>query len=77
MILPESDGFTVVDWLKQHNQLYNIPVVVYSAKDLDDSERHRLKLGHTEFLTKGRVTTNEFEQRVMDLLQRMTHRKSN
>jgi CheY-like chemotaxis protein/two-component sensor histidine kinase len=77
LILPESDGFTVVDWLKQHNQLYNIPVVVYSAKDLDDSERHRLKLGYTEFLTKGRVTTNEFEQRVMDLLQRMTHRKSN
>ncbi|MTJ08117.1 MULTISPECIES: response regulator [unclassified Anabaena] len=76
LILPESDGFTVVDWLKQHNQLYNIPVVVYSAKDLDESERHRLKLGHTEFLTKGRVTTNEFEQRVMDLLQRITHRNS-
>ncbi|MBD2295577.1 response regulator [Anabaena sphaerica FACHB-251] len=73
LILPESDGFTVVDWLKKHNQLFNIPVVVYSAKDLDDSERHRLKLGHTEFLTKGRVTTQEFEQRVMDLLQRITH----
>ncbi|MBD2133147.1 response regulator [Sphaerospermopsis sp. FACHB-1094] len=73
LILPESDGFTVVDWLKQHNQLFSIPVVVYSAKDLDDSERHRLKLGHTEFLTKGRVTTQEFEQRVMDLLQRITH----
>ncbi|MFM2062895.1 MAG: hypothetical protein RLZZ507_2565 [Cyanobacteriota bacterium] len=72
LILPESDGFTVVDWLKQHNHLFSIPVVVYSAKDLDDSERHRLKLGHTEFLTKGRVTTQEFEQRVMDLLQRMT-----
>jgi PAS domain S-box-containing protein len=74
LILPESDGFTVVDWLKQHNQLYNIPVVVYSAKDLDQSERQRLKLGYTEFLTKGRITTHEFEQRVMDLLQRMTHR---
>jgi CheY-like chemotaxis protein/two-component sensor histidine kinase len=73
LILPESDGFTVVDWLKQHNQLFSIPVVVYSAKDLDDSERHRLKLGHTEFLTKGRVTTQEFEQRVMDLLQRITN----
>ncbi|MBD2628633.1 response regulator [Trichormus variabilis] len=72
LILPEIDGFTVVDWLKQHNQLCQIPVVVYSAKDLDESERHRLKLGHTEFLTKGRVTTHEFEQRVMSLLQRMT-----
>jgi PAS domain S-box-containing protein len=73
LILPESDGFTVVDWLKKHNQLCSIPVVVYSAKDLDDSERRRLKLGHTEFLTKGRVTTHEFEQRVIDLLQRITH----
>ncbi|OSO86992.1 transcriptional regulator [Cylindrospermopsis raciborskii CENA303] len=72
LILPEADGFTVVDWLKQHDQLFSIPVVVYSAKDLDDSERHRLKLGHTEFFTKGRVTIQEFEQRVMDLLQRIT-----
>ncbi|TAF04334.1 MAG: response regulator [Nostocales cyanobacterium] len=73
LILPESDGFTVVDWLKKHNQLFSIPVVVYSAKDLNDSERQRLKLGHTEFLTKGRVTIQEFEQRVMYLLQRITH----
>jgi CheY-like chemotaxis protein len=72
LILPEADGFTVVDWLKQHDQLFSIPLVVYSAKDLDDSERHRLKLGHTEFFTKGRVTIQEFEQRVMDLLQRIT-----
>ncbi|MBD2386067.1 response regulator [Cylindrospermum sp. FACHB-282] len=72
LILPESDGFTVVDWLQQHNQLCSIPVFVYSAKDLDESERQRLKLGHTEFLTKGRVTIQQFEQRVMDLLGRIT-----
>ncbi|HLP89078.1 MAG TPA: response regulator [Nostocaceae cyanobacterium] len=76
LILPESDGFTVVDWLKKHNQLCSIPVVVYSARDLDESERDRLKLGHTEFLTKGRVTTHEFEQKVIDLLQRITHHHS-
>lgn len=74
LILPEGDGFTVVDWLKEYNQLYSIPVVVYSAKDLDTSERHRPKLGHTEFLTKGRVTTHEFEQRVMFLLKTITHK---
>jgi PAS domain S-box-containing protein len=72
LILPESDGFAVVDWLQQHNQLCTTPVVVYSAKDLQESERQRLKLGRTEFLTKGRVTTQEFEQRVMELLQRIT-----
>jgi CheY-like chemotaxis protein len=70
--LPEGDGFDVVEWLQQHNQLYNIPLVVYSAKDLDHSERDRLKLGHTEFLTKGRVTTQKFEQHVLGLIQRIT-----
>ncbi|MCF4965973.1 response regulator [Nostoc sp. CMAA1605] len=76
LILPETDGFAVVDWLQQHHHLCNIPLVVYSAQDLDESERNRLKLGYTEFLTKGRVTTQEFEQRVMELLQRMTHQQS-
>ncbi|BAY37007.1 two-component hybrid sensor and regulator [Nostoc sp. NIES-2111] len=73
LILPETDGFAVVDWLQKHNRLCKVPVVVYSAKDLEESERKRLKLGHTEFLTKGRVTTQEFEQRVIELLQRITH----
>ncbi|MBD2342534.1 response regulator [Anabaena subtropica] len=73
LILPETDGFAVVDWLQQHQRLCNVPVVVYSAKDLEESERKRLKLGHTEFLTKGRVTTKEFEQRVIELLQRITN----
>ncbi|MBW4646116.1 MAG: response regulator [Goleter apudmare HA4340-LM2] len=76
LILPESDGFAVVDWLQQHNQLCTTPVVVYSAKDLQESERNRLKLRHTEILTKGRVTTQEFEQRVMELLQRITKQKT-
>jgi DNA-binding response OmpR family regulator len=72
LVLPECDGFTVVEWLRQHNQLNNIPLLVYSAQDLDESERNRLKLGYTEFLTKGRVTIQEFEQRVMGLLLRIT-----
>jgi len=73
LVLPEYDGFTVVEWLQHHNRLNKIPLMVYSAKELDESERKRLNLGHTEFLKKGQVTAQEFEHRVMDLLQRMTH----
>ena len=75
LILPDRDGFKVVEWLSQHNYLHSLPLVVYSAKDLDDAERNRLKLGQTEFLTKGRVSTQEFEQRVMDLLQGITQNR--
>ena len=46
-------------------------MVVYTARDLDDAERARLQLGATEFLTKGRITPDQFESRVMGLLERL------
>jgi len=75
LVLPDGDGFAVVEWLSQHNCLHSVPLVVYSAQELDNSERNRLRLGQTEFLTKSRVTMPEFEQRVMELLQRMTQNR--
>ncbi len=51
--LPEWDGFMVVDWLRQHNRLCQVPLVVYTAYDLDECDRQRLKLGQTLYLTKG------------------------
>jgi len=71
--LPEADGFEVVDWLRRHERLSALPVVVYTAKDLDETDRERLRLGETtEFLAKGRITPKDFEQRVMGLLAQLT-----
>jgi len=48
-------------------------MVIYTASDLDDDDRRRLRLGSTtEFLTKGRITPVDFEERVMQLLGRLT-----
>ncbi|WP_017318525.1 response regulator [Mastigocladopsis repens] len=69
--LPEVDGFAVVDWLRHHRRLCLVPMVVYCAQDLNHFDRERLKLGQTLFLTKGRVTPEEFEQRVMNLLNQI------
>jgi len=71
--LPEADGFEVVDWLRRHERLRAVPLVVYTARELDEHDRERLRLGATtEFLTKGRITPQDFEQRVMRLLGRLT-----
>ncbi len=70
--LPDGDGFVVVEWLRQHNRLSSVPLVVYSAQDVNEEERDRLRLGQTEFLTKGRVSTQEFEHRVLDILNGIT-----
>jgi len=71
--LPDVDGFAVVEWLRRHELLHAMPMVVYTARDLDDSDRRRLRLGPTtQFVTKGRITSSDLEQRVMGLLGRLT-----
>jgi CheY-like chemotaxis protein len=71
LVLSEGDGYVVAEWLRQHDRLRQLPLVVYSAKDLDKAERDRLALGPTEFFTKGRITPEEFEERVIALLNRI------
>jgi hypothetical protein len=46
-----------------------VPLVVHTAKDLDDAERARLRLGKTVFLTKGRGSHEEFEKQVLGLMK--------
>ena len=71
LVLPEGDGYTVVEWLRLHDYLHEVPLVVYSAEELTRAERDRLALGPTEFFTKGRITPEDFEQRVIALLNRI------
>lgn len=66
--LPEADGFAVVEWMRRHDRLRLAPLIVYTVADLDDADRRRLRLGHTEFLTKGCVSPDDFDVRVGALL---------
>jgi PAS domain S-box-containing protein len=67
--LPDTDGFGVVAWLRRHENLKSLPMVIYTALDLDSESRERLRLGDTtEFLTKCRTTPEGFEARVTRVL---------
>jgi hypothetical protein len=69
LVLREGDGFEVVSALRQNKVLHRVPLVVHTAKDLDDAERARLRLGKTVFLTKGRGSHEEFEKQVLGLMK--------
>jgi PAS domain S-box-containing protein len=69
--LPHGDGYWVVEALRGEEALRGIPLVVYTARELEEDDRERLRLGHTEFLTKGRVSPDDFEKRVVSLLNRI------
>ena len=67
--LPDGDGFGLVDWLRQQHDMKQLPLVVYSAQDLSESERKKLRLGPTEFLTKARVQLQDVETLVLSMLR--------
>jgi DNA-binding response OmpR family regulator len=67
--LSDGDGFNVVDWLRQHDNLAHMPLVVYSGRELSPVERRHLTLGPTHFLTKTRVQPQQIEALVLTMLR--------
>ena len=65
--LPKLDGFEVISVL-QKGPFAFVPLLVYSAQELTDSDRRKLSLGLTRYLDKGRISPKEFIDSVQELL---------
>jgi PAS domain S-box-containing protein len=68
LTLQDMDGYAIVDWMRTHDVCRDLPLLVYSALETSAAEQERLRLGPTEFLVKSRVSPEEFERRVVALL---------
>ncbi|HMF62555.1 MAG TPA: response regulator [Edaphobacter sp.] len=71
LTLPDGDGFSLVEWLRQQPKLRTLPLVVYSGREISDVEMAKLRLGTTEFLTKAKVQPHEVEELVLSMVKRM------
>jgi signal transduction histidine kinase/CheY-like chemotaxis protein len=71
LTLPDGDGFSLVDWLRQQPTLRSLPLVVYSGREISETEMARLRLGPTEFLTKAKVQPQEVEELVLSMVHRV------
>lgn len=67
--LPDGDGFDVVGALKQNPYLKDIPLLVYTGRELTNEQKGRLHLGPTKFLTKSKASDEEFRKLIFDLLK--------
>jgi PAS domain S-box-containing protein len=72
LVIPDGDGFSVIQWMRGQGRLAQVPVLVYTAFDLEEEDRGRLRLGRTSFLTKGRTPPEVFEARLEELLGTIT-----
>lgn len=69
--LPDGDGYGVIDALRAGGRGGTVPVIVYSAHQLDAASRQRLRLGEMVFMTKGRDAPQDLVQRVVDVVHSM------
>ncbi len=66
--LPEGEGRSLLDHLRADERLSLLPLLVYSAQDVDERRQPMLGLGPTRFLTKSRVTDVEVRAVVTQML---------
>jgi CheY-like chemotaxis protein len=61
----------IVDWLRANKQLNRTPLVVYTSAGLDQAELPRLAAGETVLFLAERSTSNEVQERIVDLLAKI------
>jgi threonine synthase len=69
LMMPEMDGFAVLDALKQTAQTAQIPVIVVTAKELTGDEKSRLRGRIHALMQKGSFMNDELVDEVRALLR--------
>jgi CheY-like chemotaxis protein len=73
LMMPEMDGFELLDALQGNGGWREIPVLVLTAKDLTDEDRARLNVGIERILQKR--DRQEMLREVLDVLDRCIERR--
>jgi threonine synthase len=69
LMMPELDGFGVLDELQKDDQTKDIPVIIISAKELTPNEKVRLKNHIHGLMQKGDFMTTDLQSEVSELLK--------
>jgi CheY-like chemotaxis protein len=69
LMMPEMDGFSVMDALRKKPETAEIPIIVLTAKELTQNEKIRLQ-GHIQkLMQKGDFLTDDLLDEVKTLLR--------
>ena len=69
LMMPEMDGFAVLDVLRSNPDTANIPVIVATAKELTVDEKERLQGQIQSLMMKGDFLNDEFLEEVRSLIK--------
>ena len=69
LMMPEMDGFTVIEALRAKQETATIPVIVATAKELTPDEKNRLSGQIQSLMQKGDFLNDEFLEEVKTLIK--------
>jgi CheY-like chemotaxis protein/anti-sigma regulatory factor (Ser/Thr protein kinase) len=69
LMMPEMDGFAVINEMQKNEKWRNIPVIIISSKDLTKEERTMLSKYTTGILQKGSYTPKELMDAIVDQIK--------
>jgi signal transduction histidine kinase/DNA-binding response OmpR family regulator len=73
LLMPEMDGFSLLDAIKKHPQWQRIPVVILTGKELTATERELLEGRVRSVIAKGSVSANDLALLVRRILREHGH----
>jgi PAS domain S-box-containing protein len=71
--LPDADGRELVGWMRGQPELVNVPLAIYTVKDLTEADREQLQLGPSLHATKGVTDPDEFARLALGLVSARKH----
>ncbi len=69
LMMPEMDGFEMINQLRQRQEWQQIPVIVITAKDLTEADRQQLNGYVEKIIQKGAYKRQDLLQEVRQLLE--------
>ncbi len=54
LMMPTEDGFAFLEWLRKNPDFSDVPVIVNSARNLDDAEKKELESSAMGIVSKGK-----------------------
>lgn len=68
LLLPEVDGFMILEKIRQNKSFLTIPVIVFSNLSEEKDIKRAQKLGISEFMVKSNFTLDELAKKVKALI---------
>ena len=68
LLLPEVDGFMILEKIRENKDMVTIPVIVFSNLSEDKDIKRAQKLGISEFMIKSNFTLDELTKKIKELI---------